>query len=56
MSNTEHTDRAAPMAGLLIVVLAASPANRRRADLILKCSTVFKRLTPDDKLAALRPR
>jgi CreA protein len=53
MSNrTEHTDRTAPMAALLIVALAASPANRRRADRILKCSTVFKWLTPDDKLAA----
>jgi CreA protein len=40
------------MAALLLVVLAASPGRTAdEPDLIFKRSTVFKLLTPNDKLA-----
>jgi CreA protein len=54
-NRTDHTSRgwsAALIAALLLVVLAASPGRTAdEPDLIFKRSTVFKWLTPNDKLA-----
>jgi CreA protein len=54
-NRTNHTCRSWPaalMAALLLVVLAASPGQTAdQPDLIFKRSTVFKWLTPNDKLS-----
>jgi CreA protein len=54
-NRTDHTSRgwsAALIAALLLVVLAPSPGRTAdEPDLIFKRSTVFKWLTPNDKLA-----
>ena len=57
---TDHISRRCPaalMAALSLVVLATSPGRTAdEPDLIFKRSTVFKWLTPNDKLSDLRPR